>query len=242
MARTRARRRRRAAARPSGSARSPVEPNAVVARRTARPTGCGLGREVARAPAGARRPARAAAPKTWSLPVQIGSAAPCDVDRAASRGARRSAAAGPAHSRPSTVAGSWRRSAASQSIGGPVHPAVVVAPCAGRRAYARVVEQPELVAHVDQRQPAVGEGDRVQQQDAPHARARPRARRRARAPPPARPATRQCRWCAPRRCAGRAGSARRARTSPGTRRRRSRPGSAGAGDASSPTRRGVLGR
>ena len=32
-----------------------------------------------------------------------------------------------------------------------------------------VVEEPDLVAHVDQRQPAVGEGDRVQQQHPPDA-------------------------------------------------------------------------
>ncbi len=44
----------------------------------------------------------------------------------------------------------------------PVHPAVVLVVAAGR-----IVEQPQLVAHVDERQPAVRERDRVQQQDAP---------------------------------------------------------------------------
>ena len=69
----------------------------------------------------------------------------------ARRGVARRAATSrrsPAHSRPSTVAGSCRRSAAVPVHRRPVHPAVVVAR-AGSSAHAVVVAQAELVAHVD---------------------------------------------------------------------------------------------
>ena len=141
----------------------------------------------------------------------------------------------PSHRRPSTVRRVVRGARPPPSPSAAGASSGCRRACAGSAGPARVVAQAELVAHVDQRQPAVGEGDARRAAGCGAARAPPPARRRARAPPRGRPARPPCRSCAPRRCAGRAGSARRARTSPGSRPRRSRPGSAGAGARPRPT-------
>ena len=194
--------------------------------RTPARTGCGAALKLAssrsRSPACSR-----ARPKTWSLPVQTRRRRGPGRARRGRRGARRERA----QARPQPALDGRRVGAPLGGLPvhrGPVQPAVVVA-VRGVAAVAAVVAQTQLVAHVDQRQAAVGERDRMQQQDAPHAPAPRRPGRRARAPPRARRATRWCRSCAPRRSAARAGSGRRARTCRGTRRRRSRPGSGGAG-------------
>ena len=96
-------------------------------------------------------------------PQRLGHA--LDVDRAGRRRAAISRCR-PDQSRPSTDAGSWRREAASQSIAGRCIQRLSSRRCGSSR-YVGVVEQAELVAHVDQRQPAVGERDRVQEQDTP---------------------------------------------------------------------------
>ena len=161
-------------ARPSGSpaASVSVEP----AQRVASATGCGsavkLASDEQRSPACSRQSA-----KTCSLPVHSGSADALDVDRA------RGAAGRDQPLQPGPQPALDRRRVVPARSGlpvhrGPVHPAVVVA-LVRVLEVRRVVQEPELVAHVDQRQAAVGEGDRVQEQDRAARRARRHLVRRA---------------------------------------------------------------
>ena len=238
-ARARGRRPRRAAA-ARRARRRRVEREAALAESAERGRACALGREVREqqqplagvlAPQAedvvvARSRTARRAPWAWTArvarargdePPQPGPQPPLD-GRPGRAGARP----------PSQSIGGRCIQRLSSRVRGVVVPAVVVA-------------QPELVAHVDQRQAAVGEGDRVEQQHPADRELDARARRRARAPPRARPATPPSRSCARRRSRGLAWKRAPRANEPGSRRRRSRRGSAGAGSRPRRPRRVLLG-